>query len=96
MMTTVDAVVGAEAVLGRSLEPAEMDHLVTITKRGLGEVEKWDAILAMLGVKSPDIVRQALRYQLVIAANEERDYEKATAVLRDDAETRLKRAGWVR
>ena len=86
-------VVRAEAVLGRSLADDERRRLDVVAKRGLSQSAKWSEILESLGVTPDLVVKRAMLLQIKAAASAY-DYDAVVRAMRDEAETRLKRAGW--
>ena len=91
-MTPVDVVVGAEAVVGRNLTPFELSLVKSVYSKGLSLATLWDELFVVLDVKPKDIVKQTVSLRLKAGGA---DYEATARAVREDAETRIKRAGWV-
>ena len=90
-MTPTDAVIGAEALLGRRLTDFEMKLVVTIVKKQLDQDTTWNQIYSLLDLKAADIVRRMISYRIASAGP---DYGETARVLRDDTEMRMKRVEW--
>jgi len=89
-MTSTDAVIGAEALLGRHLTNFEMKLVLQIVGKQLDFHQTWDEISEVLGVKTSDVVRLLIMYRVRSAGS---DYDATARVLREDTELRMKRAG---
>ena len=89
-MTSTDAVIGAEALLGRQLTDFEMKLVMHIVAKQLDFHETWEQVSESLGVKTSDVVRMLIAYRVRSAGS---DYETTAKVLREDTELRMKRAG---
>lgn len=68
-MTTVDAVVAAEAVLGRQLTDSEISRVQAITAKSLGAFETWQQIFQTLEISSESAAKRMLVLESVAAAN---------------------------
>lgn len=90
-MTLLDAVIGAEALIGRQLTPQEMKLVRIVAEKRQPVDEMWNSIAGVLGVKTSQVVRLLLTLKMQAGGP---DYERTAKVLRDDAEWRIKEAGW--
>jgi len=89
-MTLTDAVIGAEALIGRHLTDFEMKLVRQVVVKGLTYDQTCDAIAEILDVKMSHLMRRAVEIRIKSAGP---DYDATAAVLREDTELRIKRAG---
>jgi mannose/fructose-specific phosphotransferase system component IIA len=80
-----------EAVLGRQMTEKEAELVKTIVARSAESA--WDRIFDSLEIAPEGVAKRALTLQIQAAAGENKNYEAVAKALREDVETRLRRAG---
>ncbi len=90
-MTSTDAVIGTEALLGRQLTDFETKLVRQIVAKGMSPEETWSAIWMTLDLKTSSVVKRMIAYRVQAAG---KDYDATATALREDVELRMKRAGW--
>lgn len=89
-MTLTDAVIGAEALVGHPLSEQEMRLVKTVLAKGLPDDVTWTQIWVALGASAAKVVASLISLKLHAS---DYDVDLVKEALREDAETRMKRAG---
>jgi hypothetical protein len=89
-MTLTDAVIGAEALVGHHLTDHEMQLVKTVVSKGMSTEATWDLLWRVLDVVPTAVVTKMIALKIQSGGQ---DYDATAAVLREDTELRMKRAG---